>query len=206
MEEVMNCKIILRLWLVTLWIYFPEYQICVKYSKHWGNNNAVVSFDRYTVHVCCIQVKSICFVVRYNVLGIKFSCRGDISDLLRNGWIDLYQILCAYWVGLRIGQHLFVIALNDKGEPHHNIYFYGNTSFAGSASRFIKIVWEKVHGTNLWNKLLANLTSFALRLYSCTAQIFNEVWHGHTLIDEEGHGFLSIAITNISAGGAASKS
>ena len=34
--------------------------------------------------------------------------------LLRNGSTDFHEILCAYRVGLGIGQHLFGISLNVK--------------------------------------------------------------------------------------------
>ena len=50
-----------------------------------------------------------------------------VTILLRNGWTDLYEILCAYWVGLRIGQHLFIIKKKSEavrsspGQLHNDI-------------------------------------------------------------------------------------
>ena len=45
-----------------------------------------------------------------------------VAKLLRNGSTDFHEILCAYRVGLRIGQHLFFIPLNVKGGPPLNFF------------------------------------------------------------------------------------
>lgn len=47
-----------------------------------------------------------------------------VTKLLRNGWTYFYQIFCAYRLGLRIGQQLYFIALNDKGDPALNFFFF----------------------------------------------------------------------------------
>ena len=49
-----------------------------------------------------------------------------VTKLLQNGLTDSQEILWAYWLGLRIGQHLFFIRLRDKKN--------GKTMFAGTAS------------------------------------------------------------------------
>lgn len=49
------------------------------------------------------------------------------TKLLQTGWNDYYEIWCAYWLGLKIGEHQFYIPLNDKGDPIPNFfYFYGD--------------------------------------------------------------------------------
>lgn len=35
-----------------------------------------------------------------------------VTKLLRNGRTDYYDILCAYWVGLRLGQRSFIVFLS----------------------------------------------------------------------------------------------
>lgn len=71
-----------------------------------------------------------------------------VTKLLQNGWIDLYEILCAYWVDLRTTQHLFVIPLNNNDDLPLTfllcVFFkYGKTKFAFALFVFKQIVnWE----------------------------------------------------------------
>lgn len=55
------------------------------------------------------------------------NCQIQISSetkLLRNGWTDICEILCAYRVGLTIGELLFFIPLNDRSDPPRIFIFF----------------------------------------------------------------------------------
>lgn len=54
-----------------------------------------------------------------------------VTKVLQNSWTDFYEIVCAYGVGLRIGQHLLFIPLNDKVDQSLNSFLMAEQCLLG---------------------------------------------------------------------------
>ena len=71
-----------------------------------------------------------------------------VVELLRNGSTDPHEILWAYRVGLRIGQHLFFIPLNGKGGSPLNFFLFFRQNFLFLF--FYEIAFKNTYNPKFW--------------------------------------------------------